>query len=204
MRLKLVRRILYGSEFPADHGHDITNKMIVIQRQSSKLEHEVTRRMKHAMVIPGLKKAGLDQNDLGNYRPISNLSFLSKLLERCAYEQITEYLHENDLMPEKQSVYRTHHSTETALLDVLSGRVLLSMQVRSLCLACSISAPPLIPLIRAFSSKGCDIAMELLETSWAGWQLIWRAERRQSISMVNFQRQRWWPVVFHRAAYWAR
>jgi len=78
-------------------------------------------RMKHAMVIPGLKKAGLDQNDLGNYRPISNLSFLSKLLERCAYEQITEYLHENDLMPENQSAYRTHHSTETALLDVLSG-----------------------------------------------------------------------------------
>jgi len=78
-------------------------------------------RMKHAMVIPGLKKVGLDQNDLGNYRPISNLSFLSKLLERCAYEQITEYLHENDLMPENQSAYRTHHSTETALLDVLSG-----------------------------------------------------------------------------------
>ena len=57
---------------------------------------------------------------LGNYRPISNLSFLSELLERCTYEQITGYLHENGLMPEKQSAYRTHHSKETALLDVLS------------------------------------------------------------------------------------
>ena len=77
-------------------------------------------RMKHAIVVPVLKKHNLDVTDLGNYRPVSNLSFISKLLERCVYERITGYLRENGLMPAKQSAYRPGHSTETALLDVLS------------------------------------------------------------------------------------
>ena len=77
-------------------------------------------RMKHAVVIPALKKCNLDPADVNNYRPISNLSFLSKLLERCVYAQLTSYLDGNDLMPNKQSAYRPFHSTETAVLDVLS------------------------------------------------------------------------------------
>ena len=77
-------------------------------------------RMKHAIVTPVLKKPNMDATNLSNYRPISNLSFLSKLLERCVYQQTTEYLASNNLMPSKQSAYRPHHSTETAVLDVLS------------------------------------------------------------------------------------
>ena len=76
--------------------------------------------MKHAVVTPALKKTSLDATDVNNYRPISNLSFLSKLLERCAHTQIMNYLNENNLLPGKQSAYRKYHSTETALLDLLS------------------------------------------------------------------------------------
>lgn len=62
----------------------------------------------------------LDLFDLFNYRPISNLTFVSKLLERCAYEQMVDYLQLHQLLPEEQSAYRRFHSTETAMLKVLS------------------------------------------------------------------------------------
>ena len=73
-----------------------------------------------AVVTPGLKKPTLDPTDLGNYRPISNLTFLSKVLERAAYEQISIYLGNNNLLPDNQSAYRKHRSTETATLKVMS------------------------------------------------------------------------------------
>ena len=75
---------------------------------------------KLASVTPILKKASLDPLDLGNYRPISNLTFLSELLERAAYEQIIEYLDSNHLLPEMQSAYRKNRSTETATIKVMS------------------------------------------------------------------------------------
>ena len=76
---------------------------------------------KCACVTPILKKTSLDIDDLGNYRPISNLTFLSKVLERCIYEQTTVYLQENKLLPDKQSAHRKFLSTETAVLEVLSN-----------------------------------------------------------------------------------
>ena len=70
--------------------------------------------------MPVLKKASLDPLDLTNYRPISNLTFLSKLLERAAYEQIIGYLDSNRFLPETQSAYRKNRSTETATIKVMS------------------------------------------------------------------------------------
>ena len=67
-----------------------------------------------------LKKTTLDPLDMSNYRPISNVTFMSKLLERCAHTQLYEYLQQHDLRPEQQSAYRCCHSTETAMLKVLS------------------------------------------------------------------------------------
>jgi len=53
-------------------------------------------------------------------RPISNLTFLTKLIERVASAQLTGYLERNELLPQHQSAYRRGHSTETALLKVYS------------------------------------------------------------------------------------
>ena len=75
---------------------------------------------KRAIISPILKNSKLDRDDLNNYRPVSNLTFMSKILERCAYTQLYNYLNENTLLPEKQSAYRQSHSTETAVIDVLS------------------------------------------------------------------------------------
>ena len=46
---------------------------------------------KHAIVTPLLKKPGLDVNDMANYRPVSNLTFLSKLIERIVAQQLNDY-----------------------------------------------------------------------------------------------------------------
>ena len=55
-----------------------------------------------------------------NYRPIYNLPFLSKLLEKTVLCQLQDHLKSNDLYSPFQSAYRTGHSTETALTRVTS------------------------------------------------------------------------------------
>ena len=72
-----------------------------------------------AYVRPLLQKADLDPADVKSYRPISNFSVESKLLERLVARQLTDYLSAERLLPDLQLAYRAHHSTETALLKVL-------------------------------------------------------------------------------------
>lgn len=72
---------------------------------------------KEALVIPLLKKIGLD-NMFSNLRPISNLQFVSKLVERAVFDQMHDHMMRFDLYPLLQSAYRQGHSTETALLKV--------------------------------------------------------------------------------------
>jgi hypothetical protein len=75
---------------------------------------------KSAYITPLLKKPDLDPAENKSYRPISNLSVLSKTLERLVTRQLLDYLHAADLMPDLQSAYRANHSTETAVLKVLA------------------------------------------------------------------------------------
>ena len=70
---------------------------------------------KQAIVTPLLKKSGLDPNDLKNFRPVSNLPFISKILEKVVLtRQLQKHLSENELFEIKQSAYRKNHCTETA------------------------------------------------------------------------------------------
>ena len=71
-------------------------------------------------MTPLLKKSGLDPDSLSNYRPISNLSFISKLLERFIVSQIRQYMVTNDIIifDVFQSAYRPAHSCETALVRI--------------------------------------------------------------------------------------
>jgi hypothetical protein len=73
---------------------------------------------KFARVKPLIKKPSLDCEDMRNYRPISNLRFDSKLVERVAVSQLHSYMKENGLQDNNQSAYREGSSTETALLRV--------------------------------------------------------------------------------------
>ncbi|WP_419615719.1 reverse transcriptase family protein [Thiolapillus sp.] len=80
----------------------------------------VPRGLKTAIVKPLLKKPSLDKNLLKNYRPISNLPFLSKILEKVVLHKLLSHLQANNLCNPFQSAYRAGHSTETALLRVIN------------------------------------------------------------------------------------
>ena len=69
------------------------------------------------MVIPHLKKPTLEL-ECKNYRPVSSLQFVSKLVERAVVDQLSKHMQDNDLYPVMQSAYRKYHSAETALLKV--------------------------------------------------------------------------------------
>ena len=75
-------------------------------------------------IVPLLKKQNLDPNELKNYRPVANLPFLFKVLERIVTTQIKEYMQEHNLFSVNQSAYRKFHSTETALLCVTNDLLL--------------------------------------------------------------------------------
>ncbi|KAL8623498.1 hypothetical protein ACOMHN_015706 [Nucella lapillus] len=75
---------------------------------------------KHALVKTLIKKSNLDPNILNSYRPVSNLPFLSKVLERVVLSQLLAHLERHSLFEEFQSAYRKCHSTETALLRVVN------------------------------------------------------------------------------------
>ena len=69
-------------------------------------------------VVPDSMKPSLDINILKNYWPVSNLPFLSKVLERVVASQLKAYMDYNDFHNLLQSAYKTAHSTESALLKV--------------------------------------------------------------------------------------
>ena len=73
---------------------------------------------KQAIVTPLLKKSTLSKEDLKSYRPVSGLSFLSKLVERIVAAQIRSCVDSHDLGNTFQSAYKLGHSTETALLCI--------------------------------------------------------------------------------------
>ena len=73
---------------------------------------------KSAIVMPLLKKLGSDVKVLKNYRPMSNLSFISKVIEKVVASRVLDHMKENNLLDQMQSAYRSGHSTETALLRV--------------------------------------------------------------------------------------
>ena len=76
--------------------------------------------LKSALVTPILKKRCLDHNDLNNYRPVSNLCFISKILEKLVLSQVSAYLNSHNIYNTCQPEYRPGLSTETALLKVVN------------------------------------------------------------------------------------
>jgi hypothetical protein len=76
---------------------------------------------KTSLVIPLLKKANSDCNDFSNYRPVSNLPFVSKIVERAVNLQLLHHLETHSFLDPQQSAYRRHHSCETAVMTVLNA-----------------------------------------------------------------------------------
>ena len=77
--------------------------------------------LNHAIVRPLLNKQSLYKDILSNYRPISNLSHLAKVIEKVVARRIFSHISEQRMQDCFQSAYRNNHSTETALLCVTNA-----------------------------------------------------------------------------------
>ena len=73
---------------------------------------------KCAIITPVPKTKTIDFNNLSQFRPISNLTFISKIIEKSVSIQLMNYLLQNSLISKFQSAYRPYHSVETALLKI--------------------------------------------------------------------------------------
>ena len=135
---------------------------------------------REAYITPRLKKVDLDPSDVRSYRPISNLSVISKLLEKLVARQLLSHLNSTGLLPSLQSAYRANHSTETAVLKVLSD-ILLDIDSGDL------SALILLHLSAAFDTVDHEILLRRLDTSFlvSGTALHWfesyLSNRRQHV-----------------------
>ena len=75
--------------------------------------------VKEAIIVPLLKKAGLDPEILKNYRPVSDIVLISKLIETVVLARLNTHASANNLQCNFQHGYKKYHSTETLLLKIV-------------------------------------------------------------------------------------
>ncbi len=142
--------------------------------------------LKTAVIKPLLKKSNLDSSLMRNYRPISNLPFLSKIIEKAVFQQLSAFLALNNCFDVFQSGFRPHHSTETALVKVFndihlntdSGRISVYLV--------------LLDLSAAFDTVDHNILLDRLE-NWVGlsgtvlnWFESYLKDRDYFVSIGNY------------------
>ena len=81
-------------------------------------EGVVPDEFKKAFVTPLIKKSPLPPNDLNNYRPVSGLGFILKLVECAVAAPLNDHVSMNGLENVRQFAYKLGHSTESALLSI--------------------------------------------------------------------------------------
>ena len=125
------------------------------------------RKWKTAILRPLLKKIGLDLI-CKNYRPVSNLPFLSKVVEKIVTEQVLDHCFKHDLYPDHQSAYVKNRSCETAILNLVNN-ILWSMERKK------IEVVVALDLSAAFDTVDHDILLDLLQNKYrlGGTALKW-------------------------------
>ena len=129
----------------------VITKIIKLSLQTG----EFAVQWKWALVLPLLKKLGLELS-LKNYRPLSNLQYISQLTEEAIFQRMHSHMTINSLYPKLQSSHLQHHSTETALLKVMND-VLLNMNSQQ------VTLKVLLDLNVAFDTVNHDILLERLD-----------------------------------------
>ena len=86
--------------------------------------------LKDSVISPILKKLSLDKNVLKFFRPIVNLQFLSKVIEKVVLKQLNEHMAINNLECDQQFGYKKNFSTETMLIQIVD-EVLVGFEQKS-------------------------------------------------------------------------
>ena len=139
---------------------------------------------KSALVTPILKKKCLDHNDLNNYRPVSNLCLIEKILEKLVLSQVSSYLNSHNLYNTCQSAYRPGHSTETALMKVVNDLFLSHYKG-------NISVLALLDFSSAIDTIDHPILVHRLHTDFGftdtvlQWFSSYLTDRTQYVSLLN-------------------
>ena len=139
---------------------------------------------KRAHVTPVLKKKTLPKEELNSYRPISNLSFISKILEKVVANRLRSHIYENGLSNMLQSAYKQFHSTETALLKVHND---INLNIDN----GKVTALTLLDLSSAFDTIDHNILITRLSTCYGisgtalSWFTSYLTDRRQAIKIGN-------------------
>jgi len=120
----------------------------------------ITRVQAEARVLPLLKKQTLDPDEASSYRPISNLPYISKLIEHVVARRFSVHSSKFNLLPVQQSAYRPFHSTETALLSVHNDLVRSTDNGR-------ISLLVLLDLSAAFDTVDHNILLSVLSNRFS-------------------------------------
>ena len=94
----------------------------------------VPTKIKAAHVTRLFKKPSLDKDVMKNFRPLSNLSFISKLTERVVLTRLIDHVSRNNLQEKFQSAYKPNHSTETALMRIQNDILMILDNKRSVLL----------------------------------------------------------------------
>ena len=121
----------------------------------------------------------LPKEEMKNYRPISNLSFISKILEKVVADRLTSHVQDTGAMNPFQSAYKKFHSTETALLKI-SNDILTAMDRGK------VTALTLLDLSAAFDTIDHQILLKRLE----GWFGVSGAALNWFASYLNNRSQR--------------
>jgi hypothetical protein len=79
----------------------------------------VPDRLKNAKITPTYKAE--DPMEFANYRPISILPILSKILEEIVLKRLVDFLNEHNILNKSQFGFRKHHSTTLALIDLIDN-----------------------------------------------------------------------------------
>ena len=137
--------------------------------------------MKFARVIPLFKKNS--RSDVSNYRPVSILSIVSKILERAVYDQLERHLSDNGLIYSLQSGFRGSYSTDTCL-------IYLTDFIRSQMAAGKYTGMVLLDLQKAFDTVDHDILCTKLQAmgihnNSVNWFKSYLSGRQQLVRVNN-------------------
>ena len=110
---------------------------------------------KTSIIRPLLKKPHLDPI-LSNYCSVSNLSFLSKILEKCAMDHLNEHCYLHNVLPDYQSAYRNGYSCETAIIRLVND-ILWAMENQN------VTAVMALDLSAAFNTVDHKILLSVVE-----------------------------------------